>query len=82
MGWWRKANYQNKVEESTSYHHSQEIASHPSYRVHSQAVAACSCSYLAKSRTKSYYLYIKKHCASTSSKEEVGVFVNISCLTW
>ena len=71
MGWWRKANYQNKVEESTSYHHSQEIASHPSYCVHSQAVAACSCSYLAKSRTKSYYLYIKKTTLAPVEKKKL-----------
>ena len=82
MGWLRKASYQNNVEEIISYHHSQKnwFPIHPSSCVHSQTVAVCSCSYPAKSRTKYYYLYIKKHCISTSSKEEVGVFVNISCL--
>ena len=75
MGWWRKASNQNNVEEVISYH--------ISYRscVHSQRVAVCSCSYLAQSRTKSYYLSIKKHCTSTSSQEEARIFVNISCLT-
>ena len=57
-----------------------KLISHSSSCVHSQTVAVRSCSYLHKSRTKSYYLYIKNY-TSTSSKEEVAVFLNIFCLT-
>ena len=77
MGCWREASYQNNIEEVISYRHSQKI-DFPYRYVYSQSdiVAVCS-----KSRTKSYYLHIKKHCTSTSNKEEAGVLVNISCLT-
>ena len=44
-------------------------------------MAVCSCSYLAQSRTKSYYLYVKNTTLALGSKEEAGIFVNISCLT-
>ena len=44
-------------------------------------MAVCSCSYLAQSRTKSYYLYVKNTTLALGSKEEAGILVNISCLT-
>ena len=77
MGCWRKASYQNNIEEVISQHHSQKI-DFPYRFVCSQSDTVAVCS---KSRTKSYYLYIKKHYTSTNNKEEAGVLVNISCLT-
>ena len=80
MGWWRKASSQNNDEEDISYHHTQKIDFLSKFVfVYSQKVVVCFCSYLAKSRTK--YNTYKKNYASTSCKEEVGVFVRISCLT-
>ena len=80
-----KVNNQNNIEEVVGYYHSQKSISHTyntTWCVHSETVAVCSCSYLAQSRTKSYYLYVKKpHYTSTNSKEEAGIFVHISCLT-
>ena len=59
-----KISNQNNIEEVVSYHHSQKSISH-TYNtrqcVHSQTVAVCFCSYLAQSRTRSYYLYVKKN---------------------
>ena len=58
--------FQNNDEKGITYHHSQKMDFLSKFVcVHSQTVALCSCSYLARS----------------SCKEEVGVFVNISCLT-
>ena len=58
-----KVSNQNNIEEVVSYHHSQKSISHTyntSRCVHSQTVAVCSCSYLAQSRNKLYYLYVKQ----------------------
>ena len=80
-----KVSNQNNIEEVVSYHHYQKSVSHTyntSSRFHSQTVVVCSSCYLAQTRIKSYYLYAKKkHYTSTNSKEEPGIFVNISCLT-
>ena len=59
-----KVNNQNNIEEVFGYYHSQKFISHTyntTWCVHSETVAVCSCSYLAQSRTKSYYLYVKKN---------------------
>ena len=82
MGLWRKASFQSNDEEGIRFYHTQKINFPPKFVcAHSQTVAVCSCSYLANSRTKSYYLLYKKNYTSTSSKEEIGAFVKISCLT-
>ena len=59
-----KVSNQNNIEEVVSYHHSQKSVSHTyntSSCFHRQTVVVCSCSYLAQTRTKSYYLYVKKN---------------------
>ena len=85
MGWWRKANNQNNVEEVIATIIFKKLISQTSYCVHTVAHHQCvhtfSYSYLAQSRTKYYYLYVKKHYTSTIRKEENEIFINISCLT-
>ena len=74
MGWWRKTSFQNNDEEGISYHHFKKIDFPFMFVcVHSQAMAVCSCSYLAKSRTKSYYLYKKTTPALVAKKKMKSV---------
>ena len=69
MGWWRKASSQNNDEEGISYHHTQKIGFLSKFvSVYSQKVAVCSCSYLAKSRTK-YNTYKKTRLALVAKKK-------------
>ena len=80
MGLWRKASFYNNDEKRISYHHPQNIDLPSKFVcVYSQAVAVCSCGYLAKSLTK--YITYKKNYTSISCKEEVGGLCKISCLT-
>ena len=60
MEWWRKASYQNDVKEVISYHHSQKKKNDFRYKFMCSQSDSGLVSYLAKSRTKSYYLYIYK----------------------